>query len=206
MIKGFIAGLLVGLLTLAGHALYLRQQAAGDPCLGRCGDGTSCSEGQCAVAPEPAAAKKKKKRGRRRRARRKAVDGTLRKPSAAQLRRTSGGQALGKVDYVDLSGEMGGGKGELSEAQVTAKVRRLDPEIIGCIQKASRGYDLGGRRVKVQVGFRIERSGRVKKVRIKAPRLLHQQGLMGCVRPLLRALVFPESGRALIMKYPYALD
>lgn len=157
------------------------------------------------AAAEPKSRKKKK--GRRRPRRKFVAAGqTLRKPTSAELRQTSGGPSLGKVDVVDLANELGGTSEELSQAQVTARVRRLDPEIIGCIQRSGRGYDLGGQRVKVEVAFRIERSGRVSKVRVKAPRLLQKQGLLGCVRPLLRALIFPESGRALIMSYPYALD
>ena len=205
MTKGFIAGLLLGVLVMALFAHYNQHVKRKPPCLQRCGEGTVCKAEMCVAADDD-------KKGKKRRLRRKAPrarasgDSSLRKPTAAQLSRTSGGQALGKVDYINLAGELGGGKGELSQAQVTARVRRLDPEIVGCIQKASQGYDLGGRRVKVEVAFRIERSGRVKKVRVKAPRLLHQQGLLSCVRPLLRALIFPESGRALIMSYPYALD
>ena len=208
MMKGFIAGLMVGVLGVTGHTLYRQYTEPQGPCLGRCGQGTTCVEGRCEVvtaAPEP----RKKKKGRRRKSarRRTSTGSTQAKPTAAQLQRTSGGPALGKVDIVDLAGELGGGaREELSAAQVTAKVRRLDPEIVACIQSASSGYNLEGQVVKVEVGFRIERSGRVKKVRVKAPRLLHQQGLLSCLRPLLRGLIFPESARALIMKYPYALD
>lgn len=208
MMKGFIAGLMVGVLGVAGHTLYRQYTEPRGPCLGRCGDGTTCVHGRCEVAVAAPKLRKKKSARRRKRSRRRPTAGSsLAKPTAAQLRQTRGGQALGKVDVVDLAGELGGGATrELSAVQVTAKVRRLDPEIIACIQGAGRGYDLGTRAIKVEVGFRIERSGRVSKVQVKAPRLLHQQGLLGCVRPLLRALVFPESARALIMKYPYALD
>ncbi len=204
--RGFIVGLLLGVLGVAGHTYYLRHQASKDPCLGRCGDGTVCVKAKCAAA-EPKAALKKKRSRRRRRPRRSRSPGrSLKKPTAAQLRAGRGGSALGKIDYVNMAGELGGSARELSRAEVSAKVRRVDNDIIRCIQRASRGYDLSGRKVRVEVGFRIERSGGVKKVQLKAPRLLLSQGLLGCIRPLVKALVFPESARALVMRYPYALD
>ena len=204
--RSFIVGLVVGLLGVAGYAAYQQHLLRKDPCLGRCGDGTSCDEGICLALKEAPVAKKKRKRRRRRPRKRGAVPSGLRKPTASQMRSSQGGKSLGAVDYVDLAGETGGAAKELSKSTVTAKVRRLDPEIIGCIQRASRGYDLGGRKVKVVVGFRIERSGRIMKVQLKAPKLLLKGGLLRCVRPLLKNLTFPESSRALIMRYPYALD
>lgn len=85
-----------------------------------------------------------------------------------------------------------------------AKVRRSDRRIIGCIDKARGDYELAG--VRISVGFRVERAGRIKKVRISAPAVLMRGGLAGCIRGVLTGLSFPRSNRAAIMTIPYKLD
>ena len=221
----FFLGLLVGLLFLGGYAGYQWYQGSRDPCLERCGQGTLCQEGQCVVDSDDGdedKVKGKKKRRRRRRWRRKrrrrarsaragvptagappaAVEETLRQVSAADLKSTSKGPSLRKTDYIKM-GTSGGTTRELSTAEIDARVRRKDRSIVACIDRARGDYDV--RRGKVVVSFRIERSGRVARVRVTAPRVLQRNGLYGCIAPKIRSLRFGRTARSLIMTYPYSL-
>lgn len=212
----FVLGLVCGLLALGGYFGYEQYRASKDPCLGRCGEGTSCSEGgRCEVAEEGKIGKKRKRRRRRRRRRGRrrrnkgvaaATSDAPKTPSAAERKMVSKGPSLRSTDYIDMKNPKKGGGGgrELSTAEVTRVFRRLDRRIIACIDKARGDYDFRGGRV--SVGFRLERSGHVKKVRVKAPALLQKKGLTRCVVPLVRGLRFPRSSRALVMTYPFRLD
>ena len=214
----FVVGLLMGLLLLGAYAGYQWYRGSLDPCLERCSDGTECQEGLCVASADEDRDKvkprKKKRRRRRWRRRRKRApsttsgtvdtpaEETLRKVSAADLKSTSKGPSLRRTDYIKM--EAGGGTTrELSSAEIDAKVRRLDPRIVGCIDSARGDHDL--QQGKVVVAFRIERSGRVDKVRVSAPRLLQRAGLYRCLAPRIRSLRFGKSARSLIMTYPYAL-
>lgn len=203
----FLLGLLVGLLLLGGYAGYQWYRDSRDPCLARCGVGTICDQARCvAQVDEQPKIKNKKRRRRRRRGRRRAsaaaAEPQLRKVSARQLRPASKGPSLRQTDYVNLASS-GGTKRELSTTEINARVRRLDPRIVGCIDQARADYDI--RSGKVVVAFRIERSGRVSKVRVTAPQLLQQGGIYRCIARQIRALRFGPTARSLIMTYPYAL-
>ena len=215
----FFVGLLVGLVLLGGGvAGYHWYQVSQDPCLERCGQGTECQVDLCVASDDDDTDKvlRKKKKRRRRRWRRKrrrrpanaaitdttAPEETLRKVSAADLKSVNRGPSLRKTDYIKM-GTSGGTTRELSTAEINAKVRRLDRGIVACIDRARGEYDV--QRGKVSVAFRIERSGRVAKVRVTAPRVLQRGGLYGCVAPKIRSLRFGPSARSLIMTYPYSL-
>ena len=203
----FFAGLIVGLLGVAGYFGYERY--LGPPCGARCGGGTFCAEGLCLVTPAPTAGKtprrrRRKGRGRRRASAAPAADApTRRAPTAAEVRAASEGPSLNSTDYVDLT--KGGSTGAaLDEADITSKVRAIDPKVVACIDRA-RGDEVEFKAATVTLSFRIERSGSVSKVRVKAPALLMKQGLYRCVRDVVTALRFPASGRSTIMTYPYRL-
>lgn len=206
----FVVGLIVGAVLGAGGYLgYETYRRHEDPCLELCGTGTTCVEGVC-LRDELLAdgRKKKRRRGRRRgrrRRRRPAGDDAppLRTPSASDLRRADRGQSLKGTDYVDMS--KGGAEGrELDSAEVEARFRKLGGRIVGCIDRAREGWDISTGRV--VVGFRIERSGQVKRVRVTGPTLLLRAGLYDCIRPLVTGLRFPRSSRSLIMSYPFTLQ
>ena len=75
--------------------------------------------------------------------------------------------------------------------------------MVGCIDRARGPIDF--REGQVVLAFRIERSGRVEKVRVSAPAALQRAGLYGCLHPQVSALSFPPSSRAVVMRYPYSL-
>jgi hypothetical protein len=211
----FVLGLVCGLLALGGYFGYEQYRASKDPCLGRCGEGTSCNEGRCELAEDKVEPKRKRRRRRRRRGRRwrrrrgksggaaAAAAEAPKTPSPSQRKMVSSGPSLRSTDYIDMKKGGGGGR-ELSTAEVTRVFRRLDRRIVACIDKARGDWDLRGG--KVVVGFRLERSGRIKKVRVKAPALLQKAGLSRCIAPLVRQLSYPRSSRALVMTYPFRLD
>ncbi len=204
----FFFGFLLGLLCLAGYVGFQQYQKGEDPCLGHCGAKTQCREGTCELIAEAKTSKRKGKRSRRRRRgkRRQSASNpaqpALRTPSAKDLRSVARGPSLRKTDYVDLS-SAGGTQRELSGAEISHKVRRLDPKIVACIDRARGDYDIAGG--KVLVGLRVERSGRVKQVKVTAPRVMQRAGLHACIKPLITSLVFPPSARSIIMTYPYSL-
>lgn len=203
----FFVGLLTGLVALGGYVGYERWSASREPCAGRCGEGTRCAEGSCVIAAaddeRPTRKRRRRIRRRRRRPRPGAVgaeDPPLKKATAAQLRPVARGPSLRDPEVIDLASADGP---ELRNEEIERRFRKLDRPIAACIQRAREGYEVSGR---VAISFRIERSGAVRKWRLKAPALLVQRGLHGCIDPLVRGIRFGRSARAVIMTYPYHVD
>lgn len=202
----FILGLMVGVLLLGGYLAFGWWQGRGDPCRGHCGAGTHCVDDQCV----PMAALGSKRRSRRRRgpSRRRnpslaeQSDEALRQPSPGQLDMRTIGPKLNRPQRVDFS-EASQQQRELSEPEITARVRGVDGQIIDCIATSRQGYAWSG---KVVVGLRIGPSGVVEGVQVRAPALLLDRGLYTCINKATAALKFPSSSRAVVVRYPYAFD
>jgi hypothetical protein len=113
------------------------------------------------------------------------------------------GEALGRAEHIDLS-QAGDDGHDLSQEDLDAVFRPAQSAISRCITEAVGDYPLESG--KIEVGFRVERTGQVHKVRITAPQLLMRRGFPGCVRPLVTALRFPASGGANVVTYPFALQ
>ncbi|MGZ3408591.1 MAG: AgmX/PglI C-terminal domain-containing protein [Polyangia bacterium] len=200
MIRIFL-GLVVGLALAAGAGyLYLREAK---DCIGRCGDGTRCFNGRCIAAAPPttvATAPTPKKRKRH--------SGVG--PAQPELKLDPGderiattGDSLGRAEHIDLS--QGGDDGrELSQEEIDGVFRPAQSAISHCITEAVGDYPLESG--KIEVAFRVERNGSVKKIRVTAPQLLMRRGFTGCVRPVVAALRFPSSGGANVVTYPFALQ
>jgi hypothetical protein len=199
----FLVGLIVGLLALGAYAGYGWYRQKVDACLGRCGPGTQCVDRRCLVAEAPPLPGGKKTRRRRAHGPRgEATEVALRRPSPADLRTEAQGPPLGGAERLDFASEETGGR-ELSSVEIEATFRSADDKILGCIERARSGYDIV--QGKVVVGFRIERTGQVKNVRVSAPALLQRAGLHGCIRSVVASLRFAASSRASILSYPYEL-
>ncbi len=196
-----VLGIILGVALAAGGGwLYL--QKAKD-CVGRCGDGTRCFNGRCIAAAPPTtvasapAPKKKKRHG----------NGGGAQP---ELKLEPGdehvatvGDSLGRAEHVDLS--QGGDDGRaLEQEDLDAVFRPAQSAISRCITDAVGDYPLESG--KIEVAFRVERTGQVRKVRITAPQLLMRRGFVGCVRPIVTALHFPASGGANVVTYPFSLQ
>lgn len=203
--KGFVIGLLIGGLALGATLWLERRERASDPCLGRCGPGTRCAEGMCrsaaaaAIAPE-----RSRNRSSRRRVARSSREGEapLRQPRPGDLQMVTQGPSLRTTDRVDLAGGERP-ETELSTEEVTRRFRSLDERIVGCIEEARGEWDLSQGRV--EVGLRIEPSGRVERVRISAPAVLQRAGLSRCIEPLVKSLSYAASARPVVMSFPYSL-
>jgi hypothetical protein len=197
-------GIVVGVALAAGAGwLYLRE---GKDCIGRCGDGTRCFNGRCIASAQPTtvatapAPKKRKRHG----------GGGGAGPAAPELKLEPGdertattGDSLGRAEHIDLSGAGDDGK-ELSQEDLDAVFRPAQSGVSRCITDAVGDYPLESG--KIEVAFRVERTGAVRKVRITAPQLLMRRGFAACVRPLVTGLHFPSSGGANVVTYPFALQ
>ncbi len=190
-------GILVGALLAAGGAwLWLQREA----CLGRCGDGTSCQQHRCVVVAAPAAPVAVKER--RHRARRTgdsaAAPEIHLKPGDEKM--IAEGDALGRPERIDLSEP---DAKELSQDDLDQVFHPASSRIEKCITEALGDAPLESGRV--EVGFRVEKSGQVSRLRVEAPALLQHQGLAHCVRSTVTALHFPSSGGASVVTYPFEL-
>jgi hypothetical protein len=197
-------GLLLGLvLAAAGGYVWFHESRS---CLGRCGDGTRCDDNRCVVAGPAVAAAPSKDASRRHKRRGSGGLG----PAAPELklnpgdeRMTASGDALGRAEHIDLT-QAGDDGRELGQEDLDAVFNPAQAQISRCIGDAVGDYPL--ETGKVEVAFRVERSGAVKKIRVEAPQLLMRRGLYGCVRPIVSALHFPASGGANVVTYPFALQ
>lgn len=196
----FVLGVLLGGALVAGGGwLYLQK---GKDCLGRCGKETRCFEGRCipsgppvAVAPPPKETKHRRRHGGGAAPELKLEPGDERIASA--------GDALGRAEHVDLT-QAGDDGRELQQEDLDAVFHPAEPAITRCITEAVGDYPLESG--KIEVAFRVERSGAVRKVRVTAPQLLMRRGFYGCVRPIVTGLHFPASGGANVVTYPFALQ
>jgi hypothetical protein len=191
-----LIGVLVGVVLAAGGAwLWLR----GDACLGRCGAGTICQKERCVaqVAAAAPVAKEKVKRTRR----------SGDSPAAPEIKLQPGdekmvaqGDALGRPEHIDLSEP---DARELSQEDLDQGFRGANSSIERCITDSLGDAPLESGRV--EVGFRVEKSGQVSRVRVEAPALLQRQGLTKCIRGAVASLRFPSSGGSSVVTYPFEL-
>lgn len=201
---GLVVGLALGAAVVGGLWVYEQRS---DPCLGRCGTGTWCVEGVCLLQEaetnnRTGKGRRKRRWRRRRRPGTPAAEPSLRQPTAAELAPAARGPGLKGTDVLNLDDRTN--HPELTTAQVDERFRRLDRSIVACIDRARGDYDITTGRV--VVGFRIERTGQIQRVRVSAPTVMQRAGLYDCIRPLVTQLRFPASDRSLIMSYPFDLN
>jgi hypothetical protein len=118
-------------------------------------------------------------------------------------RMTQEGDALGRPERVDFGKEGDDGK-ELAQDDLDRVFHRAQGEVSRCITDTIGDAPLDSGHV--EVAFRVERTGAVRRVRLSAPQLLLRKGLMRCVRPLVVALAFPSSGGASVVTYPFQIQ
>jgi hypothetical protein len=193
-------GIVVGVALAAGGAwLYLRTTK---DCLQRCGDGTRCFNGRCiAAAPATTVATAPTPKRRKRHVGGAAQPELHLEPGDERI--ATSGDSLGRAEHVDLTQAGDDGK-ELEQEDLDAVFRPAQSQIARCITDAVGDYPLESG--KIEVAFRVERSGQVRKVRITAPQLLMRRGFAACVRPIVTGLHFPASGGANVVTYPFALQ
>jgi hypothetical protein len=183
----FLVGLLVGAGLLAAIAFVWMRGT--DACLGRCGDGTKCDNHRCVVATAaPPVVTKETKR------RRKHGNGLGGAAPEIQLQPgdeipTAQGDALGRPEHLDLSKP---DEHELSDQEIDEVMRGANASIVKCISDAVGDAPLESG--KIELGIRIEKTGKVSRTRVTAPRLLQRNGLTQCLRGVAGSLHFPASG------------
>jgi hypothetical protein len=194
-----VFGILIGAaLTAGGGWLWLEHS---HDCARRCGDGTRCFNGRCiAQGPATAVAPPKDTRRKKRRSSDAAPELKL---APGDERIVASGDALGRPEHIDLSQPGDDGR-ELSQDELDSVFRPAQSRITRCMTEAVGDYPLESG--KVEVSFRIERSGAVRKVRLTAPQLLMRRGLPTCVREAVTSLHFPASGGANVVTYPFQLQ
>jgi hypothetical protein len=189
------AGVLVGMALAVGGA-WLWQRST--PCLGRCGSGTECRAGACVAATAPVAPTPTKDKHRRARRDSPAAPELHLKPGDEKM--IAEGDALGRAEKIDLSEP---DARELTQEDLDGVFQGASSRIEKCITDALGDAPLETGRV--EVGFRVEKSGSVSRVRVTAPALLQHQGLTRCIHGAVASLMFPASGAASVVTYPFDL-
>jgi hypothetical protein len=180
----FFAGILVGA-ALAISIGWLWSRSHGD---------RVCAP---AAAPSVSQPPPKEKHRRARRDSPAAADVHL-KPGDDKM--IAEGDALGRPQKIDLSEP---DARELSQEDLDDVFHRAGPRIERCITDALGDAPLETGRV--EVGLRVEKSGQVGRVRVEAPALLQHNGLTRCIRDAVASLIFPASGAASVVTYPFEL-
>lgn len=205
-----LLGFMLALACVAGAAyLTLGKSFVSDACLGRCGDNTRCAGGRCIASFAPALPAPDPKTGRRRGKGRVTVGNngvSVAEPEKKLLpgdeRGTTTGDALGRPERLDLT--KGDDEKELAQADIDRVWSSAEPSLSRCISEAVADWPLESG--KIEVGYRIEKDGSVKKVRLTAPQLLMRNGLYACMRSKITSLRFPHSGGSSVVTFPFRLQ
>jgi hypothetical protein len=122
---------------------------------------------------------------------------------AADLKMIWQGEDLSRAETMRLDMSNDGGH-ELSQDEIDARFRTREDAVLNCIARARPDEDtfVPGR---VNVKFRIQRTGAVKGVQVEAPVILHKGGLTGCIKGVVGALRFPASNANQVITYPFSL-
>lgn len=200
--KGFILGLLVAALAVAGFLVWQKRQAT---------PAASPSAGPVASSA-PAKKAKKRVRGATRVARAAPENSFGAEPdpepvrlSAADLRNQAQGDDLSTPDVLRLDMSNDKELAELSQDQIDERFRAQEPAILECISRARPDPEtyVPGR---VTIKFRIQRAGTVRGVRVEGPAILQKNGLYGCIKGVVGRLRFPAAGTSQILSYPFTLS
>jgi hypothetical protein len=93
---------------------------------------------------------------------------------------------------------------ELSQDEIDSRFRTKEDAVLGCVSRARPDeYTLIPGRVNVR--FRIMRTGAVKGVQVEAPAILQRGGLTGCVNRVVSGLRFPASDSNQVITFPFTL-
>jgi len=114
---------------------------------------------------------------------------------------TTIGDALGRPEHIDLSK---GDDRELDQNEIDRIQGGAEPALSRCITDAVADWPLESG--KIELGYRIEQDGSVKKVLLTAPALLIKNGLYPCMKGKVTSLKFPRSGGASVVTFPFQLQ
>jgi hypothetical protein len=122
----------------------------------------------------------------------------------ADLKHVWQGEDLSKAENQRLDFSKDAIGRELSQSDIDARFRTKEDAVLGCIARArpDEYTDVPGR---VNVRFRILRTGAVKGVQVEAPVILQKGGLTGCISRAVTSLRFPASDSSQVITYPFSL-
>jgi hypothetical protein len=205
----FLLGFVLALAAVAGAAyFYIGKDALKDPCFGRCGDATRCASSHCtpSFAEKPVVPEAKKgHRGKRTALTKDGI--TSAEPEKKLLpgddKLSTTGDALGRPEHIDLTEGGDDGK-ELQQSEIDRVWSSAEPQLSHCITDALGDWPLDSG--KLEVSYRIEKDGSVKKMRLQAPQLLLRNGLYACMKPKVTGLRFPKSGGSSVVTFPFQIQ
>jgi hypothetical protein len=123
----------------------------------------------------------------------------------ADLKLVSQGDDLSRPDVVHLGDATDdSGSHELTQDEIDLRFRAKEEAILACIARARPDDEtyVPGR---VNVKFRIQRTGNVRGVRVEAPSILQKGGLFSCVKGIVGGIKFPPSNGSQVVSYPFSL-
>jgi hypothetical protein len=91
----------------------------------------------------------------------------------------------------------------LDDGEIQATISRRGDAVIDCIQAAAPGTELAAT---VTLKMLVSASGRVDRLRVQAPRYLHDHGLLPCLRRAAASMDFPATGAATVVSAPFDLE
>jgi hypothetical protein len=92
---------------------------------------------------------------------------------------------------------------DLTQDEIDGGVSPRSGAIIKCITDARGNAPVNGQ---IVVKFVVVSTGNVTQTRVEAPAYLMKHGLSGCVRPQLRAMRFPATGKDSVLTVPFDLS
>ncbi|MEE9382248.1 MAG: hypothetical protein V3V08_02400 [Nannocystaceae bacterium] len=202
---GLVLGTLLG--CVGTYWVVGRGLEAGADCGGKCGPGTLCQEGRCALAAAPeeteqtkaTPSKRKRRRKKKRADHNSATDLPPFKPvNDSHVPRFNPNKT--KTMDMDGSGE------RLSDRAVQAQLRRLEPRFNKCLEIAALHSEdeLGSGDIDLMLG--IASTGRVTGVNARAPSNLKVFGILPCVRKAVYAHRFPTfDGLEMGVEYSFSV-
>lgn len=100
--------------------------------------------------------------------------------------------------------DLAGGDGRpLDDGEIQGAVASGSGAMVECIKDAAGGAPLSGA---ITLSLLVGGDGSVGKVKVRAPRYLHEHGLLACARKAARALPFPGTGAPTVVNVPYDLN
>jgi hypothetical protein len=208
--KGFLLGLLVAGLGLAGY-LYVKQRVGAPP-------SRLAASADAGVQVKPTREKKRRRRGAelvhtgrsgpapdRSKAEPPPLAPEPVKLASSDLKLVAQGDDLSRPDVQRFDMSDDSGTHELSQDDIDDRFRARQEDIVGCITRSRPDEEtyVPGR---VTVKFRIQRAGTVRGVKVEAPAILMKLGLYSCVRGVVGGIRFPPSNSSQILTYPFSLS
>ena len=123
---------------------------------------------------------------------------------AGDLKMVWQGEDLSRTETMRLDFSKDEGGRELSQDEIDTRFHTKEDAVLGCVDHARPDpfTFVPGR---VQVRFRIQKTGTVKGVQVEAPVILQRGGLTGCIKGVMGGLRFPASNASQVITYPFTL-